>query len=482
MKQPLLCLLLLIGSHASFAQEKWDLQKAVNYAITNNISVKQADLQTRFSALTHLQNQSSKYPTLNFSLNSGYSFGRSENPTTGILEDNNFFNSGLGVQSGVTLFNWFSLKHTIEASRISAEADKAQLKATQDDVALNVAVAYLQILLAKEQARIADIQVKQTLSQYEQTRKRVDAGALPELNAVELEAQIARDSTALIQAQTTEQQNILQLKALLNLDAGAPFEVEAPPVDQIPVESLAELQPERVYNLALQNLSQQRVTQLRIESAQRSVSAARANMYPTISAFANLNSSYVYFRRATYAPVVSGFQPSGLRVDLGGGNFYDVQQPIVTQGGKVGYFTPDPLFNQLNTNFGQGIGLGVQVPIFNGRQARSGWDRAKLNVQQLTLQNEGERQTLKQDIYRAYTDATAAIQRFNAARRSVAAAEKAYDFAQKRYNLALLSTYDLINTQNNLLRSRIELVSAQFDYVFRLKLLEFYKGQGLRLE
>jgi outer membrane protein len=103
-------------------------------------------------------------------------------------------------------------------------------------------------------------------------------------------------------------------------------------------------------------------------------------------------------------------------------------------------------------------------------------------VQQLQLQNEGEKQTLKQNIYRAYTDATAAIQKYNAARKSVTAAEKAYDFAQKRYNLNLLTTFDLVNTQNNLLRSRIEMLSAQFDYVFKLKLLEFYKGQGLRLQ
>lgn len=482
MKRAIYCLLFTFGFFYAGAQDVWDLKRAVDYAIANNISVRQADLQIRFSELNYLQNKSSRLPNLNFGLNNSYRFGRSENPSTGILEDANFFNSGLSLQSGVTLFNWFSVKNTIEASRITAEADKAQLKKAQDDVALNVAVSYLQILLAKEQAKVAGVQVQQTSQQLGVTRKRVDAGSLPELNAVELEAQLARDSATLISAQANVQQLLLQLKALLALDAGTPFDVAAPPVSIIPVESLADLEPEAVYTLALQNLPQQKVSQLRIQSALKSVEAARGDMYPTLSGFANLNSSYVYFRRPNYEPLITGFKNTGLRVDAGGGTFYNVQQPVIVQGQQVGYLRADPLVNQLNANFGQGIGIGIQVPIFNGRQARSNWDRSKLNVQQLQLQNEGERQTLKQDIYSAYTDATAAIQKFNAAKKSVATAEKAYDFAQKRYNLNLLSTYDLVNTQNNLLRSRIEMLSAQFDYVFKLKLLEFYKGQGLRLQ
>lgn len=482
MRQAIYCLSFTLLLFTAGAQDTWDLKRAVDYAIANNVSVRQADLQIRFSELNYLQNKSSRLPNLNFGLNNSYRFGRSENPTTGILEDANFFNSGLSLQSGVTLFNWFSVKNTIDASRISVEADRAQLKKAQDDVALNVAVSYLQVLLAKEQAKVAGVQVLETTQQLGVTRKRVSAGSLPELHAVELEAQLARDSATLISAEANVQQSLLQMRALLALDAAMPFDVATPPVSMIPVESLGDLQPEVVYNQAVQNLPQQKVSQLRIQSALKSVEAARGNMYPTVSGFASLNSSYVYFRRPSYAPLITGFKNTGLRVDAGGGTFYDVQQPVFTQGQQVGYLRADPLVDQLNANFGQGIGMGIQVPIFNGRQARSNWDRSKLYVQQLELQNEGEKQKLKQDIYKAYTDATAAIQKFNAAKKSVTSAEKAYEFAQKRYNLNLLSTYDLINTQNNLLRSRIEMLSTQFDYVFKLKLLEFYKGQGLRLQ
>ena len=135
----------------------------------------------------------------------------------------------------------------------------------------------------------------------------------------------------------------------------------------------------------------------------------------------------------------------------------------------------------MRANFGQGIGIGVQVPIFNGRNARTAWDRAKLTVQQYELQSDNDKQVLKQDIYQAYNDAVAAMQKYNASRKSVETAEKAYNFAQRRYDLNLLTTFDLINSQNNHLRARTEMLSAQFNYVFRMKLLEFYKAQGLKL-
>src|SRR3712207_2646535 len=129
----------LLLNSVVFAQEKWDLQKCVTYAVTNNISVKQAYLQSRFSALDLRRNELSKYPDLNFQGNAGYRFGRSENPTTGVLEDNNFLSSGFQLQTNVSLFNWYSRKYTTEASRIANEADRANVKKVQDDVALNVA-------------------------------------------------------------------------------------------------------------------------------------------------------------------------------------------------------------------------------------------------------------------------------------------------------------------------------------------------------
>jgi outer membrane protein len=475
MKQPLLCLLLLVGGGTVFSQEKWDLQKCVTYAVSNNISVKQADLQSRFSKLDVRRNELSRYPDLTFQSNAGYQFGRSENPTTGVLEDNNFFSSGIQLQTNVSLFNWYSKKSTIESSRLTNQADLAQIRKVQDDVALNVAVGYLQALLAKEQVKLADIQVQQTIAQLEVTRKRVNAGALPELNAAELEAQVARDSSSLITAQSQVQQQLLQLKAILNLDAAAPFDIAAPPVEMIPIEPLAELQPDRVFQMALVNLPQQKVNDLRLKANQEAVRAARGSMYPTLSAYGGLGSNYVNLESAQKVELVPS-KPTGATVMVDGST-YQVYAPGV----NVLDIGVTPYGRQIRNNFGQNIGLALNIPVFNSGSLRTNWERSKLNVQQSQLNIESSNQTLKQDIYRAYNDAIASLQKFTANQKAVAAAEKAFEFSEKRYNLSLVSTYELLNSQNNLLRARTELLLAQFDYVFKMKLLEFYKGQGLKL-
>jgi outer membrane protein len=476
MKRPILCLVLSALGAYTQAQEVWDLRRAVDYAITNNISVKQADLQTRFSALDYNLNKLARYPDLNFQGSAGYQFGRTENPTTGVIEDNNFLNAGFQLQTQVSLFNWFSRRFAIESARLDYEADKAQVKKAQDDVALNVAVGYLQVLLAKEQVNISKVQVQQTGAQLDVTRRKVNAGALPELNAAELEAQLARDSSNLITAESQVQQQLLLLKALLNLDAAAPFDIASPPINAIPVENLADLDPARVYQLALTNLPLQKVNDLRLQAAREAVKSSRAGMYPTVGAYGSVGSNYANVGFPVTAPL-GPKRATGATVDISGVE-YAVLFPESIATGQV---IRTPFGRQLRNNFGQNIGLSLSMPIFNGGQLRTAWERSKLVVRQSELQIEADNQTLKQDIYSAYTDAVAAMQKFNASRKSVETAEKAFNFAQKRYNLGLVSTYDLVNSQNNLLRARIDMLTAQFDYVFKMKLLEFYKGQGLKL-
>jgi len=154
---------------------------------------------------------------------------------------------------------------------------------------------------------------------------------------------------------------------------------------------------------------------------------------------------------------------------------FPVQPLQQTNFGKAAYF------EQVNQNFRQSIGIGVSIPISNGGSLKAGWERSKLNLTQVELTKEQNSQTLKQDIYKAYNDATASLEKFSANKKAAAASQKAYDFAKRRFDLGLLSTYDLLNTQNTLLQAKTNLLYAQYDYVFKIKLLEFYKGQGLKL-
>lgn len=460
----------------SFSQDKWDLRRCVEYALANNISVKQADVQARIAALTLNQARLSQYPTLDLTNRTGINSGRTQNPADYSVSTNTYFSSNFSVSSGVTLFNWFRIKNTIAANRLDAEAAHTNVEKIKNDISLNVAAAYLQALLNKEQVGTSELQVKLTSAQLENTRKLVAAGSVPELNALELEAQLARDSSTLVTAQATAATSILQLKALLAVDAGQAFDVYAPPVDQIPVESLAELQPEFVFNMAIENMPLQKVNQLKLKAADKTIAAYKGAMMPSIDAFGSLGSTYN--NKSTTSDLKA--TPTVVAAPVGkvvvGGTSYDVFNNYVIYPSKnVGFF------KQLDQTFGQSVGIGVSVPIFRGGQLRTQYNRSKLDMETLKLQQSLDNQTLKQDIYKAYTDATASLQKFVAGKKSVETSQKAFDFATKRYNIGLLNTIDLLNNQNNLFKARIDVLLAQYDYVFKLKVLEFYKGQGIKL-
>lgn len=480
MTRIVLCLGLFITMASGVqAQDKWDLQRCVTYAMVNNISVKQADIQARLSGLQMKMNKFGRYPGLNFSTSSGYNFGRSINPATNSFENNRIFFSNFQLQSSVNLFNWFSQRYTIEASALDKKAADAAIDKARNDIALNVAVAYLQALLANEQINISEVQIQQTRSRLENIRKLVKAGSLPELNASEMEAQLARDSATYIGAQATYQQNLIMLKALLSMDMALPFDIVKPDVTAIPIESLAELQPANVYREALKNLPQQRVNQYRYQSALKNIQVARSAMYPTLSAFASIGSRYSSLFPDQQNLVVS---PTGKLDTLGyveiapGSVYYAVRPDFQVITKNVSYSRQ--LFD---VNLSQAIGLNLSIPIFNGRQLRTGWERSRLNAENIKLQLDQDNLTLQQDIYAAYNDAVNALQRYMAAVKVVEAAEKTLSFSQKRFDAGLLQTIDLITNQNNLNTARLDALAAQYEYVFRMKLLEFYKGQGLKL-
>ena len=479
-KMKLLILLSFITTFA-YSQEKWSLQKCVQYAMDNNISIKQTDIQATLAEITYKESKLSQIPSANFSNSDGYRFGKSQNPSTGILENQNFFSIGLNLQSSAQIFNWFSKKNTILANEWSVQAANAATDKLKDDIALTVANSYLQVLLAVEQKNIADVQVQQSISQLDIVNKQVKAGTLPELNALELEAQLANDSANLISATGNVTQAKYVLKAYMNLDAGAPFEIEEPPVDMIPLEPIGELQPENVYALALANLPQQKMNDFKLKAAQKNALAAKGVLYPTISAFGNLGTNYGYFRSPTYAQIFNGYAPSGLVVPDGSGGFIDVKRPLYTNGGKNGYITSDGLGTQFSNNFGQSIGINISVPLFNGWQSKGNLQRAKLNIKTLEYQKDLDNQTLKQNIYQAYNAAIVALEKFTSSSKAVESAQKSYDFSTKRYNIGMLTTLEQITNQNNLFRAKLQYVLNQFDYVFKMKVLEFYKGQGLKL-
>jgi len=444
----LACILLFSASGIHAQQNTWDLRRCVEYAMANNISVKQADVQGRISALNTKLAKAQLIPSLGFNTQGGVNYGRSIDPTSNQYTTQSVFFQSYGVNSGITLFNFFKLQSDIKAAEATEAANKININAARNDISLNVAAAYLQYLLNIETANAAKLQIQQTQSQLNNTRKLVEAGSMPELNAAQLEAQLATDSSTYIGAQGQAEQQRISLMGLLNLDASTPFEVSVPDVDKIPLEPLSEMEPGYVYKLALGSQPLQRYDSMSIVAQLYRIKSARSAMYPTLTAFGQLSSNYA----STFREFVDGAlkKPSYFR--------------------QVG-----------DINFSQAFGLQLNVPIFSNRQLRTNWDNQKLTLENIRLTQQQHNLTLQTNVYQAYSSSVSAMQKFNATSKAYEIGQYAFDLAKKRYEIGVLSTIDYITTQTTMFKAKIDQLSARYDYVFKMKILEFYKGQGVKL-
>ncbi|HEV3224592.1 MAG TPA: TolC family protein [Puia sp.] len=467
------------------AQDKWDLRRCVDYALANNISIKQADIDSRTAKLTFDQAKWTQFGSASAATGLGLNFGRSINQTTNIYTNTEGLSQVYTLQVGITLFNWFALRRATESNNFSYQAQVVNIDKIKNDVTLNVAAGYLSALLAKEQVTLAKTKLELTSHQLENTRRLVDAGSVPELNAAELEVQFATDTASVITAQETYDIDNLQLKAILNLDAASPFDLDTPPIETIPVEPIASLQPDVVYAIAVGTFPQQKMNDLRITSAQKYVDYSRGRLYPTLSAYGALGDNFFNDLRHVDYQTSSALLPGSFALNSNPvpSEQYPIYFPNVTP-----IYTSQPFYkafqgygNQLSNNFGQQVGLQLSIPIFNGNSSRVNYKKAQLNVATAKLTKENDLLTLKQGVYQAYYNAVASLQKFEANQKAVTVAENSFDLASKRYNIGMLNTIDYLTNQNNLFTARINVLIAQYDYVFRMKVLEYYKGLGIKL-
>ena len=462
--------------------EKWDLRRCIEYAMKNSISVRQADITARTTEIALKQNQLTQIPNLNFNVSNGFSFGRTLDRTTNVYVSRSAMFQQLSMQSNAVLFNFNSQRNTIDGAKLTLERDRAFVNKARNDIGLMVAQQYLRSLLSKEQVELSRVVLRQTQFQLDNTRKLVEAGSLPEINAAELEATEARDSATVIQTNAQFQLDLLSLKAMLNLPADYPFELDAPPVESIPVDNILEQDPAAVFAMAMNSQPQIKANTLGLAAGQKLLAARKGQMYPTLSAFGQLNSNFNQFFLRTTGFNITGEQALGTFAKSGTDRL-PVFGPTGTQITENRSFSElwQGYGQQLNDQFGKGIGLALNVPIFNGWSAKADVERAKLDIERSKLSIERDTLQLKQDVYNAYQSALGAYQTYLARVKAVQTAERSFELASKRYNIGVMQTIEWLSNQNNLTRARIDKLVAQYNYVFGMKVLEFYKGQGLRL-
>ena len=471
-------IILCLFCHNAHAQQGadidniWSLQRCVQYAIDHNITIKQDSLTARLARHTLTQSEFSQLPAISASGSYGRSFGRSINPTTNQFVDAGYNFLSASANGNLLLFGWLQVRNSIARNRYSLEASLADLDQRKDDIALNVANSFLTTLLAQEQVNVSRNQVNLSKAQLDQTKAFADAGRLPELNVAQLESQLATDSSNLINSIANYNSSILDLKTLLNLDFSVPLSVLIPDIEVGEQMMVSNTPPEDIYKTAQTHFGSIKGSKMRVAAAEKNVSAARGGLYPQLSLSYQLGTNFAS-NYLSYQPTTDfiGYSPIG---------FVRTGDTVFQPNYKVNT-AAIPFGTQFNNNIRQSVFLNLNIPILNGWQSQYAVRQAKINMEQQRWNEYNVELTLKQNVYKAHNNALNSIQKYQAAKRADDAAKRALDFAKKRYDLGLTSTVDLLVTQNSEFAAAANMISAKYDLIFKLKVIDYYMGKELKL-
>jgi outer membrane protein len=467
--------LTILATHAN-AQETWTLERCVAQAQEMNRTVKQSQVAVKNAKLTNKQDANAIYPTLSANSNLGFNFGRSVNPATYQFENTSSTYNSWGLSSNVVLYNGGRLKNQIRQSANDVKVAEADLEQTAQGIALQVAQAYLQILLNEEQLKNTQRRVQTTQEQLTQTDRRIKAGALAANARLDIVAQVARDEQAIVSAQNNADLSYLNLKNLMEFPIDREMKIETPSVI-LP----SDINPDAfmfkaVYNQALGTQPQIRAGELRIRSAEIGVKIAEAGLLPSLFANANVSSNYsdkiLDFAKGKQGSVEV---PQVVRIGTQTQTIF-FTQPTVSDIPKKSYG------GQIADNLGQGIGLQLQIPIFDGFQRRIAIDRQKLNVESQNIALDRNKQQLKADVQTAIANSKAARKQYDAAQRTFEALKAAFEATEKRLATGGASGFEYTQARSNLDNAERDVTVAKFDYLFKVKIVEFYEGKRMTLK
>ncbi|MCB0551931.1 MAG: TolC family protein [Phaeodactylibacter sp.] len=465
-----LCLAMLAGN----AQNTWSLEKCIDYARQNNLSVKQAEYSIKNTDLTRKQNEFNRLPGLSGRTSGGLQFGRTIDPTTNSFNTEQITFNSFSIDLNATLYSGNRLNNAVKQSRIDLEAARLDAQATVNDIGLSIANAYLSILLAEEQLENARRRLELSQSQLDQTDKLIRAGSLPPNDRLDFLSQIALDEQSIIEAQNLVAIGYLNLKQIMEIDPNEDIRIVRPESINIPegVDPQG-FQLNEVYNAALQTQPQIRAADLRLESAQLEENIAHAGFLPTLSLFASLNTNYSSAFQSPIFGLVRSKQTVFINNDPVEIEFEN-EAPVDYKNIAFG--------KQFNDNFGQTVGLSLGVPIYSNHSNRIAVERARLNVLNTQVTNRQQRQQLKTDVQRAIADARAARETLQASQRTADASQAAFENAEKRFKLGAINSLEYTTARNNLDRALVDVIRAKYQYLFNLKVVDFYLGRPIILD
>ena len=425
----------MILASISFAQDKiWTLEQCVDHALENNITILQAENSLLSSKQDIISAKGNFLPSINSNLSGGASLGNIE-VFPGEFRDREFYSTSVGIGFSQSVFNGFRNINLLNQSKLSLERNQFELEKFKDDISLNVANTYLNVLFNKENLELAKLQVEFSEFQVNQVKTLVEAGSEPNSTLIETQATYSRDIQNLTIAENNHDLALLTLAQLLQLPYEN-FDVEVIEIDT-PSANLMYNDIAPILNYALQNRNEIKVAERDIELAKLGTKISKSAYLPNVSMGYGFNASANF---------------SNLTVD-------------------------DELLDQLNVNKGHSINMNISIPIFNRNQTKAQVKKSKIQEETTNLALEQAKINLESTIQRAFTDARAALKSYEAAQLSLQSQEVAFQNSQERFIIGALNSFDLEQSRLRLINARSSLINAKYDFIFKTKVLDFYLGK-----
>ncbi|HEY9184147.1 MAG TPA: TolC family protein [Salegentibacter sp.] len=453
------------------AQEdnKWTLQECVNYALENNISIKQSELNVELSEIEKLDAIGNLLPNVNASATNAWNTGLTQNVTTGILQTQTTRNFSAGITASMSLFDGLRNFKQIQRSKISQLSAQYSLEKMKDDITLFVADSYLQVLFSKQNLEVLRLQNEVTLEQLERTQELVDAGSLPRGDLLEIRATNADEKQRMIVAQNNIKISLINLAQLLRIDDYENFDVVDRDYD-IFGSDILENSVYEIIDRAREERFELKIAEANRDLAEKDVEIAKGAYMPTLGAFFNYNTRESGMGRITGVTIDPQDPTREIGVVESTGEVVVAPNTMTTIG------NPLPFFEQLQRNDGITYGVQLSIPVFNGFATRNQVKRAEVNAQRAVYEMEQAELDLEANIYQAYVDAQGAFEAYEAALVAANAQEQAYDYATQRYDVGLTNAFDYSQSKLRYENAQREVVRTKYDYIFKLKVIELYFG------
>jgi outer membrane protein len=462
--------ILICYSLPSQAQaKKWTLQECVNYALEHNISIKQTELDGKTALIDKRGAYGRFLPSLNANSSHSWNIGLNQDITTGLLQNQTTQFTSVGATVGVDIYRGLQNQNTLRRANLSIVASKYQLLKMQEDIALNVANAFLQVLFNKENLKVQKAQLGIDEKQLSRSQELVNAGTIPKGDLFDVQATLASDSQRVINADNLLLISKLSLAQLLQLDDFENFDVVDDTVAKDENNILFET-PTSIYEKAKEGRTELKIAQANLEIAEKNVAIAKGSYQPTLQGFYSFNS------RVAYSDRITGVAPNTANPTSVVGFVEGTNQNVLSPNFTRVLGNPAPFFDQFNSNKGQSFGVQLSVPIFNGFAARNNVDRSKVNLEKSKISLEQQSLDLQRNVYTAFADAKGALKSYESALVALDSREQSYNYATERYNVGLMNAFDLSQSQTLLATAQSEVLRTKYDYIFKIKILEFYFG------